>query len=373
MIKSDRTYDLAIIGGGLAGLSLAIQSARSGISTVLFEKESYPRHKVCGEFISNESRQFMQDLGVDFHVHNFPEINTFRLSDSFGNISKCRLNPGGFGMSRFFLDDALFILAKDSGAEVFQKSMVRSIEGGWNTGFNIEATDGFNVSAKMVVGAWGRNGALNKGERLKTTEPWIGVKYHVCDGPSLDTIEIHAFEDGYAGISAIEDNKYCLAYLCKAKGLKSYGSDIRAFEDAVLSQNKRLAARLDVERLMGPITTSQFYFGVNEVQPYPFIGDAGGFIPPLTGNGMSLAFRSSKHLFQLIQKYQCGSISQESFLAENDKYLKGYLRTRVNRGVLLQNLLFVRPKRLNQAMMKLFSISPFALRTMSKLAVGDTI
>ena len=42
-------YDIAIIGGGLAGLSLAIQGADKGYKTVVFEKEQYPFHKVCGE------------------------------------------------------------------------------------------------------------------------------------------------------------------------------------------------------------------------------------------------------------------------------------------------------------------------------------
>ena len=56
-------YDLAIVGGGLAGLALAIQSARAGYQTVLFEKEKYPFHKVCGEYVSLESWDFLEELG----------------------------------------------------------------------------------------------------------------------------------------------------------------------------------------------------------------------------------------------------------------------------------------------------------------------
>ena len=56
-------YDIAIAGGGLAGLSLAIQSAYAGFNVLLLEKEEYPFHKVCGEYISFESWDFLESLG----------------------------------------------------------------------------------------------------------------------------------------------------------------------------------------------------------------------------------------------------------------------------------------------------------------------
>ena len=51
-MQDDITYDLAIVGGGLAGLSLSIQMAKAGYKVILFEKEQYPFHRVCGEYIS---------------------------------------------------------------------------------------------------------------------------------------------------------------------------------------------------------------------------------------------------------------------------------------------------------------------------------
>ncbi|HEX6170294.1 MAG TPA: FAD-binding protein, partial [Chitinophagaceae bacterium] len=64
-MQDDTTYDLAIAGGGLAGLALSIQIAKAGYSVVLFEKEQYPFHRVCGEYISLESWNFLHHLGVD--------------------------------------------------------------------------------------------------------------------------------------------------------------------------------------------------------------------------------------------------------------------------------------------------------------------
>ena len=76
-MQNEQPYDVAIIGGGLAGLSLAIQCASQNVSVVLFEKETYPYHKVCGEYISLESKPFLESLGVPFAQLNLPIIKRF--------------------------------------------------------------------------------------------------------------------------------------------------------------------------------------------------------------------------------------------------------------------------------------------------------
>ncbi len=71
-----KSYDVAIIGGGLAGLNLSIQLARSGHSVVLFEKETYPFHKVCGEYISMESWNFLtEEIRADLKNQEVAFIN----------------------------------------------------------------------------------------------------------------------------------------------------------------------------------------------------------------------------------------------------------------------------------------------------------
>jgi flavin-dependent dehydrogenase len=111
-------YDVAIIGGGLAGLSLAVQCAGAGYKTILFEKEVYPFHKVCGEYISNESVPFLQRLGVPLQLFYLPQIKTLHLSDMSGRLYRFPLHSGGFGISRYTLDDLLYRTALDKGTVV---------------------------------------------------------------------------------------------------------------------------------------------------------------------------------------------------------------------------------------------------------------
>ena len=103
-------YDVAIIGGGLAGLSLAIQCAKSGFITALYEKETYPFHKVCGEYISLESEDFLASLGISIRDLQLPIIKNLNVTDVYGNLYNFTLPLGGFGISRFMLDELLSLL-----------------------------------------------------------------------------------------------------------------------------------------------------------------------------------------------------------------------------------------------------------------------
>ena len=104
-MNADNTYDVAIVGGGLAGLSLSIQLIRQGHSVILFEKEQYPFHKVCGEYISLESWDFLNDLGVDLNAMNVPIITKLQVSSVNGKLLEQALPLGGFGISRYKLDN----------------------------------------------------------------------------------------------------------------------------------------------------------------------------------------------------------------------------------------------------------------------------
>src|ERR1700712_1259053 len=106
-MNNDQLYDVCIAGGGLAGLSLSIQLAKAGYNVVLFEKEKYPFHKVCGEYISLESWDFIVSLGLNLDVMNLPIIKKLIVSSPNGKCIKHPLPLGGFGISRYTLDHEL--------------------------------------------------------------------------------------------------------------------------------------------------------------------------------------------------------------------------------------------------------------------------
>ncbi|MEO6813076.1 MAG: FAD-dependent oxidoreductase, partial [Ginsengibacter sp.] len=120
-------FEVAIIGGGLAGLSLSILLAKKGYQVILFEKEKYPFHKVCGEYISLESWNFIESLGLNLSELGLPIIKSLLVSSPDGSFLKSKLDMGGFGISRHFLDNELKNIAQEYGVIVYEQTKVTEV------------------------------------------------------------------------------------------------------------------------------------------------------------------------------------------------------------------------------------------------------
>ena len=154
MEAENKTYDCAIIGGGLAGLCLAIQLADKGIKVVLFEKNEYPFHKVCGEYISMESWDFLVGLGIPLHTLNLPVIDNLGISSEQGFMLNHPLPLGGFGISRFSLDEYLSRLATQKNVNVIENCKVNAVNPAENQMQEIGSSAGA-FKARIVCGSYG--------------------------------------------------------------------------------------------------------------------------------------------------------------------------------------------------------------------------
>ena len=305
-------YDLAIVGGGLAGLALAIQSARAGYQTVLFEKEKYPFHKVCGEYVSLESWDFLEELGVPLSQMNLPIIKRLLVTAANGKQLEQDLPLGGFGISRYKLDAMLAGIARQSGVEVIEGTKVDDVKFEKDL-FSLHSAAA-SWRSRIVAGTfgkrsnldvkWKRRFILQKQNKLNN---YIAVKYHVKTNWPCDLIALHNFKDGYCGISQIEEEKYCLCYLSTAKNLERSGNSIPQMEKQILHQNPHLKKIfLESEMLYAsPVTISQISFSrKTQVEGHVImVGDAAGMITPLCGNGMSMALHGSKIAFEQIRLF----------------------------------------------------------------------
>jgi len=94
-----KRYDVLIVGGGLAGLTAAIHLAQENRSVCLFERETYPHHKVCGEYVSNEIVPYLESLGV-YMADIAVAITNLQLSTISGKSIALALPLGGKGIYR---------------------------------------------------------------------------------------------------------------------------------------------------------------------------------------------------------------------------------------------------------------------------------
>ena len=361
-MRKDQLYDVSIIGGGLAGLALSIQCARAGYRTILFEKEKYPFHKVCGEYISFESWNFLEDLGVPLSQMSLPVIRRLLVSAPNGKKLEHDLPLGGFGISRYKLDAMLAEIAKRGGVEVMEQVKVSNISFDEKL-FNIHSDNYgdsmIDVQSKVSAGTFGKRSNLDikwkrkfASQKPNKLNNYIGVKYHVKTNGPEDLIALHNFKNGYCGISQIEDNKFCLCYLTTAENLEQCGNSIPKMEKQILYQNPYLKKIFtDAELLYeSPVTISQISFAKkSQVQDHVLmVGDAAGMITPLCGNGMSMALHGSKIAFEQIELFLKNKIPrwqmEQDYTATWQKQFGKRLRTgrmiqRFFGGKFLSNLL----------------------------------
>ncbi len=312
-------YDCAIIGGGVAGLALAILLAKEDKKVILFEKENYPFHKVCGEYISNESVKFINKLGVDLSTFDLPKIDSLFLSSVSGISIKRKLSIGGIGFSRYELDNLLYKKALHCGVEVKTKTKVQNVE--FKDDLFHVAFGSKQVTAKTVCGAYGKNSnidvQLNRTIRATSEKNlFIAVKHHIRTKYDRTQVEMHNFKGGYCGLSAIEDGKVNMSYITKAENLKNCGNKIAGLEKHVLSGNPFLKKYIDEAKfeLEKPLVISHLHFGLKTTvdEHILMLGDAAGNIAPLSGNGISMALRSASIAHKTVNSFLNQQISRST-------------------------------------------------------------
>ncbi|MDA0194348.1 MAG: NAD(P)/FAD-dependent oxidoreductase [Bacteroidetes bacterium] len=302
----DKVHDIIVIGGGLAGLTSANLLSRSGLDVVLIEKKEHPFHRVCGEYVSNEVRPFLEKNGLYPEDLGPADINKLQLSSVSGSNVFVDLALGGFGISRYSFDQFLAQKATGSGCKIVVGIAENIIKK--NDVFETKLQNGDTIYSKLAIGSFGKNSQLdrNLNRSLTSKNPtYLAVKYHIRADLPENVIALHNFSGGYCGVSRIENGLYNLCYLTETRNLIDSG-DINQLEEDILYQNPLLKRIFQQsERVFErPLTISKITFSKKDLVSKNVLmcGDAAGMIVPLCGNGMAMAIHSAKILSELIVK-----------------------------------------------------------------------
>ncbi len=311
-------FDVIIIGGGLAGLCSAIHLSKFNKKVLLIEKNEYPKHKVCGEYISNEVLPYLEFLTINPFNFGAVKINKFQLSTTKGNLISAKLPLGGFGISRYKLDFELSKKAIKKGVTILKDSVLNVDY--FSDSFLIQTKENKTYTSKITIGAFGKRSLLDvKMNRnfIQKKSPYLGVKLHVKGDFPEDLVALHNFKGGYCGVSKVENNAINLCYITNFSSFKKY-KNIDDFQNKVVFKNSFLKEIFNTSEAVfeKPLTISQVSFKTKKpVENHILMcGDSAGMIHPLCGNGMSMAIQSAQMASKLILNYLNGELNSRNEL-----------------------------------------------------------
>lgn len=370
-----KDFQVIIVGGGLAGLTAGIHLAQKGVKIALFEKESFPHHKVCGEYLSQEIIPYFEQLEIPLDDLNPKRINRLQYSTARGKHLEVTLPLGGIGVSRFTLDNLLFQCAKEAGVEIFQEKVTDI--GFSNKRFSVQSSNN-NYSAAQVLGAYGKRSVLDKNlERdfFKKPAPWMAVKSHYkAESFPDDLVALHNFKGGYCGLSKTENEEINLCFLATYKSFKQY-KDPEKFIINVLRKNPFLDEFLSNAQPVfeHPLTIAQVSFSRKKAvdNHILMLGDAAGLIHPLCGNGMAMAIHSAKIASEVLLKHLKSKTGRTEMEKEYTNLWEREFSGRLRTGKWLQKLLL--KNSLSEFSQTIVSKIPFLLPQIIKQTHGRPI
>jgi flavin-dependent dehydrogenase len=335
-LKKRIIFDVIIVGGGLAGLTSAIHLSKREKQVLLIEKNEYPKHKVCGEYISNEVLPYLNSLGVDPISEGAKKITKVHISTIKSNLIKGELPLGGFGMSRYFLDDLLVKKARLNGVQIL-KDNVDSINFKKES-FTIVTKSSGVFQSKITIGAFGKRSSLDQKMNrkfIKKKSPYLAIKIHVKGLFPENLVALHNFKGGYCGVSKVENNAINICYITEYRSFKKH-KNITDFQEQVVFKNEHLKKifKESTPVFEKPLTISQVSFQTkNPVENHIIMcGDTAGMIHPLCGNGMGMAISSARLASMRILQFLNGEIKtrenlEKQYFRDWNKEFKIRLKT----------------------------------------------
>lgn len=263
---------VAVGGAGPAGTAAALAAVRAGAEVEMWDRSGFPRHKVCGEFLSGEALEVLEAIGAAGVVLARKPAWMKRVRLVMGEREKqTRLEREALGISRNALDWALVEEAQRQGARLARGE-------GWPLAAPAVEATGRGVHAARAGAKPGR---------------LFGFKAHFA-GPASDAVELFFWDGCYVGVNPVEGGLTNVCGLAPQAKLAAVGFEV---DELLARGGVALRERLEpLERQWDWITTGPLVFARRREAAegvYP-AGDALGFVDPFTGSGQLCALVSGR-------------------------------------------------------------------------------
>lgn len=306
---------ITIIGGGLAGLTLGIALRREGVPVTIWEAGQYPRHRVCGEFISGQGLQTLERIGMLAHLSGARPAATVSFFTRRHQIFEHTLPEQAVCISRFKFDGSLAGTFLCDGGELRANSRY--------TG---------SLRVEGVVQATGR-----RAQPQTNGSHWYGVKAHAKNVPLEADLEVHLHDDGYIGLCRLANGEVNVCGLFR----RTHRDKPLSALDRLTSEKSKLTSRLE-----HALWDHESVCAVAGLPPFPefsdgcSVGDAIAMPAPLTGNGMSQAFESAELAAEPLARFARGSIDWSEAAQQIRAAQRARFEARLRWSAFLHRLLF---------------------------------
>ncbi|MBS0630414.1 MAG: NAD(P)-binding protein [Verrucomicrobia bacterium] len=295
---------IEIVGGGLAGLSLGLALRRTGVPVTVLEAGTYPRHKVCGEFIAGLSGKPIARLGLAPFL-----TDALRLGEIAwfidGKVARHQSLPApALGLSRHTLDARLAAAFTAAGGTLRT-----------HTRATLDPAPGRVIAT---------------GRRRETDSPWIGLKVHALGLPLARDLELHLGADAYVGLARLPDDRVNICGLFRRRELCAKGSDLLLgyLQAAGLVALAKRIVNIDTQSFSAVVALG-FDARLPAYDGTLRLGDAGALIPPFTGNGMAMAFQSAELALDPLLAYARGDTAWPDACLAVHRALRRHFRLRL--------------------------------------------
>lgn len=312
---------ITIIGGGVSGLALGIGLRQRGIPVTVWEAGQYPRHRVCGEFISGRGQEVLGRLGVEASLRgNDAFVARTAAFFSDGSVTSMKLPEAALSYSRFGLDWLLAGKFREQGGELKERCR-------WIGSFEREG----------VVRATGR-----RMHRMESGWRWIGLKAHVTGVDLRADLELHFRRDAYVGVCRIEKGRVNVCGLFRSSvPIRDLQRDWPRFlqgDEGSELHHLLGEARFEPDSFcsVAGLSFRPVWVAGDEL----LIGDALSVIAPFTGNGISMALESADLGVEALERYSQRQIEWNVAVSLIREKLARRFRNRLRTAWWIQHGLF---------------------------------
>lgn len=384
--------DVAVVGGGPAGATLAQRLGRLGFHVIVLEARNFPRHKPCGEFMNPASLEILEELHVLENVASLGArpIRGMKLffhgrstAGRYGHVTEAGTRfRHGFAVRRERFDEVLLRAALSTpGVEALQPATVARVlrgPGGEVLGVEARDADGERVTVKapFTIGADGVRSRVARELGVHRPTPWLDKLALVTRYENIPWgafAEAHFFDGGYFACAPVDGGLLSLNAVVDRRAYLEAAMTPEDFLRRSLEGAPELRERLAVGRRCDPIrgiasmagsTTQQIFDGA------ALVGDAAGYVDPVTGEGIYIALRGSQLLAPVLASALHRRAPTQQSLAAYRTARRRELLPRRWSGLLLQRLL--RSRMAKEAGIRILARNP-GLADLAVSATGEDL